>query len=43
MEVEAVMAWLVEVDRFFEIMVIEKDLWVSIVAYKLKEGAATWW
>lgn len=43
MEVEAVMDWLVEVESFFEIMDVEDDWLVLIVAYKLKGGIIIWW
>ncbi|OAY26736.2 hypothetical protein MANES_16G058925v8 [Manihot esculenta] len=43
LDVESVLDWLVEVERFFEIMNVEEERKVPIVAYKLKGGRAAWW
>ena len=43
LDVEFVLDWLAEVERFFEVMNVEEDRKVPIVAYKLKGGAAAWW
>ena len=43
LDVESVLDWLAEVERFFEIMNVEEERKVPIVAYKLKGGAAAWW
>ncbi|KAG8645276.1 hypothetical protein MANES_10G049950v8 [Manihot esculenta] len=42
LDVESVLDWLAEVERFFEIMNVEEERKVPIVAYKLKGGAAAW-
>lgn len=43
LEVEVVLEWLNEAERFFEIMEVCKEYKVAIVTYKLEGGARTWW
>lgn len=37
------MDWLNEVDRFFEYMEISEEKKVSLVTYRLKGDASSWW
>jgi hypothetical protein len=40
---EAVLDWLYEVDKFFDIMDVPEEEQVKIVANKLRGGARAWW
>lgn len=42
LNVESVLDWLVEVDRFFEVMNVEEDRKIAIVTYKLKGDTTAW-
>nr|GEU52353.1 retrotransposon protein, putative, Ty3-gypsy subclass [Tanacetum cinerariifolium] len=43
LDIEAVLDWLYEVDKFFDIMKVPKKEQVKVVAYKLRGGAGAWW
>ena len=43
LDIEAVLDWLYEVDKFFDIMDVPDYEQVKIVAYKLRGGAGAWW
>lgn len=42
-DIEEFLDWLYDVETFFDIMNINQDRKVSLVAYKLKGGAGAWW
>ncbi|GKB46713.1 transposon ty3-I gag-pol polyprotein [Tanacetum coccineum] len=43
LDIEAVLDWLYEVDKFFDIMEVPEEEQVKVVAYKLRGGAGAWW
>nr|GEZ19088.1 transposon Ty3-I Gag-Pol polyprotein [Tanacetum cinerariifolium] len=42
LDIEAVLDWLYEVDKFFDIMKVPEEEQVKVVAYKLRGGAGPW-
>lgn len=42
-ELEGILDWLYEVEKFFDIMDFPEDCQVKIFAYKLRAGVAAWW
>nr|GEZ72114.1 putative nucleotidyltransferase, ribonuclease H [Tanacetum cinerariifolium] len=43
LNIEAVLDWLYEVDKFFDIMKVPKEKQVKVVTYKLHGRAGAWW
>ncbi|GJY94069.1 transposon ty3-I gag-pol polyprotein [Tanacetum coccineum] len=43
LDIEAVLDWLYEVNKFFDIMEVPKEEQVKVVAYKLRGRAGAWW
>nr|GEU45665.1 putative nucleotidyltransferase, ribonuclease H [Tanacetum cinerariifolium] len=43
LNIEAMLDWLYEVDKFFDIMEVPEEEQVKVVAYKLRGGAGAWW
>ncbi|GJS53942.1 transposon ty3-I gag-pol polyprotein [Tanacetum coccineum] len=43
LDIEAVLDWLYEVDKFFDIMEVPEEEQVKVVTYKLRGGARAWW
>ncbi|GKA51117.1 transposon ty3-I gag-pol polyprotein [Tanacetum coccineum] len=43
LNIEAVLDWLYEVNKFFDIMEVPEEEQVKVVAYKLRGGAGAWW
>ncbi|GKE38318.1 transposon ty3-I gag-pol polyprotein [Tanacetum coccineum] len=43
LDIEAVLDWLYEADKFFDIMKVPEEEQVKVVAYKLRGGAGAWW
>ncbi|GJS25568.1 hypothetical protein Tco_0454200 [Tanacetum coccineum] len=42
-DIEAVLDWLYEVDKFVDIMEVPEEEQVKVVAYKLRGGERAWW
>ncbi|GKD60682.1 hypothetical protein Tco_1298191 [Tanacetum coccineum] len=42
LDIEAVLDWLYEVDKFFDIMEVPEEKQVKVVAYKLRGGVGAW-
>nr|GEW75307.1 transposon Ty3-I Gag-Pol polyprotein [Tanacetum cinerariifolium] len=42
LDIEAVLDWLYEVDKFFDVMEVPEEVQVKVVAYKLRGGAGAW-
>ena len=42
-DIEGILDWIQTIEHFFEYMNILEHKRVSLVAYKLKAGAAAWW
>nr|GEY44805.1 hypothetical protein [Tanacetum cinerariifolium] len=43
LDIEAVLDWLYEANKFFDIMEVPDEEQVKVVAYKLRGGAGAWW
>ncbi|GJU06167.1 hypothetical protein Tco_1122597 [Tanacetum coccineum] len=43
LDIKAVLDWLYEVDKFFDIMEVPEEEQVKVVAYRLCGGAGAWW
>ncbi|GJT82747.1 hypothetical protein Tco_1057089 [Tanacetum coccineum] len=43
LDIEVVLDWLYEVDKFFEIMEVPEEEQVKVVSYKLRGGVRAWW
>ncbi|GKC05033.1 hypothetical protein Tco_0996643 [Tanacetum coccineum] len=43
LDIEVVLDWLYEVDKFFDIMEVLEEEQVKVVAYELRGGAGAWW
>ncbi|GJX72611.1 RNA-directed DNA polymerase [Tanacetum coccineum] len=43
LDIEAMLDWLYEVDKFFDIMEVPEEEQVKVVAYKLRGGEGAWW